>query len=304
MSEGRMMETGLSTAIRGKRAVSPSAGSGDMRFEAVGANSLLVGLVESRIIPQLLAADRPVGVGKGRSMTNEMRPSFTNICGSDLAEFAQLLLQDDMLAVASFIEMWRGRGMSVEIIYLELLTGAARHLGDMWSSDDCNFCQVGCAVWRIQQVMYDLRPAFFAEGAAVTPSGYRVLLAPIALEQHTLGVMMTAEFFRRAGWDVSSELPVDNEALAEAVSREHIDLLGLSVSSQAALEQLPSVLVAIRKASRNQKLTVMVGGWMFADNPNKLITGADFCVSSVPDALIKGKLYVNRATCGGHAMVA
>ncbi|MFM7460333.1 MAG: B12-binding domain-containing protein [Burkholderiales bacterium] len=304
MSEGCMMETGLRTAIRAERALSPTAGSDAMHFEPAGANTLLVGLVESQIIPQLLAADRPLGIGKGRSMPGEMRPSFANIGGSDLAEFAQLLLQDDMLAVASFIEMWRAKGMSVETIYLELLTGAARHLGEMWSSDDCNFCEVGCAVWRIQQVMYDLRPAFFAEGAAVTPSGYRVLLAPIASEQHTLGVMMSAEFFRRAGWDVSSELPVDNEALAEAVSREHIDLLGLSVSSQAALEQLPSVLVAIRKASRNQKLTVMVGGWMFADNPNKLIAGADFCVSSVRDALIKGKRYVSRATCGGHAIVA
>jgi methylmalonyl-CoA mutase cobalamin-binding domain/chain len=256
----------------------------------------LVSLVESQIIPQLLAADRPAAPGKGRFGGNGVRSSFTNIGHNDIAEFTHLLVQDNMLAVASFIDLWRAKGTTVETIYLELLTGAARHLGDLWGDDECNFCEVGLAIWRIQQVMYDLRPAFFAEGAAVTPSGYRLLLAPMALEQHTLGLMMTAEFFRRGGWDVSSELPVDNEALSEAVNREHIDLLGLSVSSESALAFLPAVLAAVRKASRNPNLVVMVGGWMFANNPSQAtVAGADFCVSSVTDALIRGERFVAQA---------
>ncbi|MCE2722286.1 MAG: B12-binding domain-containing protein [Burkholderiales bacterium] len=295
MSDGSMMGAGVQADTR-SRASSRRMG----KPSAPAATSVqLVSVIESQIIPQLLAADRPAAPGKARFGSNGIRSSFTDINRDDIAEFTHLLLQNNMSAIGSLIDLWRAKGTSVETIYLELLTGAARYLGELWGDDDCNFCEVGLAVWRIQQVMYDLRPAFFAEGAAVTPSGYRLLLAPMALEQHTLGLMMTAEFFRRDGWDVSSELPIDNAALSEAVSREHIDLLGLSVSSEAALQHLPEVLAAVRKASRNPNLVVMVGGWMFVNDPNKPTTvGADFCVGSVTDALIRGERFVTKACYG------
>jgi methylmalonyl-CoA mutase cobalamin-binding subunit len=295
MSDGSMMGAGVQTDTKPRT----SSRRGASTSAAVGTSVQLVSLIESQIIPQLLAAERPAAPDRARLGSNGIRSSFTDIGRHDIVEFTHLLLEDNMLAVASFIDLWRAKGTTVDTIYLELLTGSARYLGELWGDDDCNFCEVGLAVWRIQQVMYDLRPAFFAEGAAVTPSGYRLLLAPLALEQHTLGLMMTAEFFRRDGWDVSSELPVDNAALSEAVNREHIDLLGMSVSSEAALDQLPAVLAAVRKASRNPNLVIMVGGWMFANDPHKATTvGADFCVGSVPDALIKGERFVTRACYG------
>jgi methylmalonyl-CoA mutase cobalamin-binding domain/chain len=223
----------------------------------------------------------------------------------DIEEFTELLLADNMVAVASFIELWRAKGLSVESVYLELLTGSARHLGTLWAEDDCNFCEVGLAVWRIQQTMYELRPAFFAERGAVVPTGYRVLLAPMALEQHTLGVMMTAEFFRRAGWDVSSELPARNEALVDAVHNEHIDLIGISVSNESALAALPATIATVRQASRNEHLVVMVGGWVFIDAPEKaLAVGADFCVTDVRDAVVKGEKFVASAYEAATANVA
>ncbi len=246
-------------------------------------------LVESQIIPRLLAADRPSAAGKCRN-------NFSSMVNSDVEDFTQLLLDDDMAAVLAFIENWRAKGVSVETIYLDLLTGAARRLGTLWEDDNCNFCEVGIAVWRIQQCMYELRPAFFAEGGAVLPSGYRVLLAPLAAEQHTLGVMMTAEFFRRAGWDVSSELPTRNDALVDVVRSEHIDLIGISVSSTEAIAELPAAIAAVRRASCNRLLKVMVGGWMFRENAGLVeAVGADFCAFDVREAVTQGELVVGQS---------
>jgi methanogenic corrinoid protein MtbC1 len=253
-------------------------------------------LVESQIIPRLLAAERPSASGRNRN-------SFSAMVPRDIERFTELLLSDDMTAISEFIEAWRAKGVSVEAIYLELFTGAARHLGSLWEDDNCNFCEVGLAVWRIQQCMYELRPAFFAEGAAVAPTGYRVLLAPLAAEQHTLGVMMTAEFFRRAGWDVSSELPTRNDALVDVVRSEHIDLIGISVSSISAISELPATIAAVRRASKNQLLSVMVGGWMFRDNPGLVAAvGADFCVFDVRDGVIQGEKFVSRARATESAL--
>jgi MerR family transcriptional regulator, light-induced transcriptional regulator len=258
-------------------------------FEVDETRGHLVSVVESHIIPRLLAAAKPRAPAR-------VRTHLSAITDRDVAEFTELILAENTMAIASFIDLWRAKGVSVETIYLELLTGSARHLGTLWEGDDCDFCEVSLAIWRIQQIMYDLRPGFFAEAPTKMPSGYRVLLAPLELEQHTLGVMMTAEFFRRAGWDVSSELPGNNEALVESVREEYVDLVGISVASDSVLRDLSSTIAAVRAASINRRITIMVGGWLFLNNPAKAIAmGADFSAPDVRDAIIRGEKYVAQA---------
>ena len=137
------------------------------------------------------------------------------------------------------------------------------------------------------------------------PSGYRVLLAPIASEQHTLGTMMAAEFFRRAGWDVASALPTDNDELLEAVASEHIDLVGISVSGDVTLRALSATIAGLRAASLNRHITVMVGGWVFnhqAASANTIATqhGADFCEPDIREAIIHAEKNVSRAWGVSH----
>jgi MerR family transcriptional regulator, light-induced transcriptional regulator len=253
------------------------------------AKGALATLVEAQIIPRLLAAARPPAPARSRARSSEIAPH-------DVAEFTELIIADNRLAIATSIDLWRAKGVSVETLYLDLLAASARQLGLLWGEDECNFCEVSLGVWRLQEVIYELRPAFFAERAPTAPTGYRVLLAPLALEQHTMGVMLMAEFFRRAGWDVSSELPTDNRVLMDAVASEHIDLVGISVADLDVFAVLSKTIAELRRVSKNPRITVMVGGWAFQDDPAKAIAlGADFSVPDVRDAVVRGESYVARA---------
>jgi MerR family transcriptional regulator, light-induced transcriptional regulator len=286
MDDGHIFDTGLRVSDQSKTAKSTARHE---RPSLGDARDRLATVVESQIIPQLLAATRPRAPARTHAY-------LTKIAKHNIAEFTELVLADNTLAIGSYLDLCRAKGISVEAIYLELLTGTARRLGELWGSDECNFCEVGLAVWRIQKIMYDLRPAFFAEGSVTLPSGYRVLLAPLASEQHTLGIMMAAEFFRRAGWDVSSELPDHNDGLVDAVRQEYVDLVGISVSSDSAMRELAATISAVRAASINRRLTIMVGGWLFLSNPEKAVAmGADFSTPDVRDAIILGEKYVSQA---------
>jgi MerR family transcriptional regulator, light-induced transcriptional regulator len=249
----------------------------------------LASIVAAQIIPRLIAVTLPPAPARAR-------PCLTTIAAHDIAEFTELILSDNTLAINSYIDLFRAKGVLVEAIYLDLLTGAARQLGSLWYADECNFCEVSLATWRIQQLMYDLRPAFFAESTMCAPAGYRVLFAPLAAEQHTLGLMMAAEFFRRAGWDVSSALPSHNDELIETVSSEYLDLIGISVSGEVILRDLPRTIAAVRAASLNRHITVMVGGWQFLQQPNLAVTlGADFSAPDIRDAIVRAEKHVLRA---------
>ena len=55
------------------------------------------------------------------------------------------------------------RGASVETLYLDLLAPTARHLGDLWDADVCDFTEVTVGLGRLQQVLHELSPAFQSE---------------------------------------------------------------------------------------------------------------------------------------------
>jgi methanogenic corrinoid protein MtbC1 len=94
-----------------------------------------------------------------------------------------------------------------------------------------------------------------------------VLLAPVPGEQHTFGLLMVMECFRRAGWDVSDELPTSSGELVAMVRGERFDVIGLSASCERWLDALASNIRSIRRASCNRAIVVMVGGQLFSECP-------------------------------------
>jgi methanogenic corrinoid protein MtbC1 len=240
---------------------------------------ILAGVLEAEIIPRLLMVHRT----HPAKPPNLFKPSQ-----ADISAFADMLLSSDTLAVAAYIEALRSKGLSIESIYLGLITGTARHLGELWGNDTCNFCEVTLAVWPMQQLLHELSPIFQCEPGVRQFNGRRVLLCPIAAEQHTLGVAMVAEFFRRGGWDVIGDIPSNNDELVEAVAKEHLDLIGLSVSGEVDGEQLAALIAAIRHASRNPMIGIMVGGWGFLERPElSVVVGADFMARDAREAVVR-----------------
>lgn len=235
----------------------------------------LLRTIEGEIIPRLVLARRGGGVEPPAVTPATAVPVLGRAPDNELvAEVAQLVSRDDVGAAATRIDGLRQAGLSVETVYLELLAPVARYLGELWEADIVDFTTVTLGCGRLQQLLHELSPSFFREAE---PHGHRrrVLLVPVPGEQHTFGLFMVAEFFRRAGWDVWSGC-MPNRDLTALVRQESFSLIGFSLSGDQRLDALAASIRAVRRASRNRGIGVLVGGPVFVGHPELVsLVGAD-----------------------------
>ncbi len=257
-------------------------GAGNWPTGVAGSQAKMINLVraiEAEIIPRLMLAHRtepcnpvlPAQSGKSGALTEEV------------AEFSRLVLAHDVTVAYSYVEALRSQGLSLETLYLDVLAPTARRLGQLWEEDLCDYTTVALGLWRLQQVLRELSPAF-AGDVECGSCGRKALLASAPGEQHMLGVFMVSEFFRcivseifrREGWDVWGVPPATRDELIETVHGEWFDLVELSVSCEGRLDVLAEDIQAIRRASQNRAVVIMVGGPVFDDHPElAAVVGAD-----------------------------
>jgi methanogenic corrinoid protein MtbC1 len=268
-------------------AVPSDSGNASQAGSAVGAEpaeaelARLVRTIEAEIIPRLMLAHRAPRDAVALSDAADCLPP----CSEDVAEFARLVLAHEVPGIVARVQSLRARGLPLEAVYLHVLAPVARHLGDLWLADVADFTEVTVGLCRLQQVLRELGCEFTAEGAHAV-SGRRALLVPMPGEQHAFGAQMVAQFFRRSGWDVHSEPVADAAHLVRLVRREAFDLVGLSVSREGAVNALASIVGAVRRASRNRKVCILVGGALLLAHPEHVATvGADATAQDGPQAV-------------------
>ena len=184
---------------------------------------------------------------------------------AELTDFVDRVRGRDDDRAAEQVAALIARGVAVETIYLDLLAPAARRLGEMWTDDRCDFVDVTVALGRLQRILRDASHLFV--GRDTQPGSGRVLLSCIPGEQHSLGLFMVSEFFVRDGWEVSVGAPVIECDLATLLAAEWFDVLGFSVACNSRLSWLSREIPRLRKRSRNRRITVLVGGRVFSDQP-------------------------------------
>jgi methanogenic corrinoid protein MtbC1 len=203
---------------------------------------------------------------------------------ADVAAFVRAVRSFDEQAGAQLVQALLQEGASVEAVYLQLVSPAARTLGTMWEDDECDFVEVTVALGRMQRLLRDLSQLFLADAGHGSPVG-SILLSCIPGEQHTLGIIMVGEFLLRDGWRVLVGAPWSEQDLHAMVGSEWYDIIGFSVGSAQRLSTLKRDIRRLRSASRNPQLQVMVGGQVFADDPSLLaFVGADAIADSAKDA--------------------
>ena len=229
----------------------------------------LVNALESEVIPRLLQAHRQTDP-REQPADRDVVPTE-----AEVRAFAQLVLARDDRPATELVESLQGRGVSVEGLFLHLLGPAARHLGALWDQDLCDFTEVTIGVGRMQQIMRSLSPVFGIE-VEHPPHGLRVLLLPAPGEQHTFGLSMVAEFFRRAGWEVAGGALETDADPVSIIQDSWFDIVGISVGVEAQVKSLTTGIAALRRASLNQQIGVMVGGPIFREYPELVaLVGAD-----------------------------
>ena len=176
------------------------------------------------------------------------------------------------------------RGLPLDVLFVELLEPAARHLGKMWEDDRCDFLDVTLGVARLQKLL-----AVFNDTHRIPAFGdmRRVITATTSGEQHRFGLAMVEKFMRAAGWDVHSEAGSTPEAVAAAVHSEWFAIAGITLSCKSRLDALADMIKTIREQSCNKSIGIMVGGPVFIKRPELAMrVGADAAAVNAPTAVI------------------
>jgi MerR family transcriptional regulator, light-induced transcriptional regulator len=228
----------------------------------------VVRTIKTQIIPKIVLALRKAPAPKPAEPVGQQGPSAVE-------QFAALALAMDDDAPLAYVQGLVAQGVSVQSIFLDLLAPAARNLGSLWESDAADFANVTLGVGRLQRIMRHLGEHFHSEGAH-GGGGESVLLTIIPGEQHSFGLSMVAEFFRRAGWNLCTGPFSSHQELTAVVHNHWFDVVGFSVSSDRRLAELKKDIQDIRRDSRNRNVGIMLGGPMMIADPSLVASmGAD-----------------------------
>lgn len=230
----------------------------------------LVRTIEGEIIPRLMLAWR---APPERMVAS---PTESTMTGSkSVVEFTGLILADDFPTSMAYVQTLRAKGVTLEMICLDLLAPTARRLGDLWNDDLCDFTQVTLGLCRLHRVLRELDPGLHNELESRSDTR-RALLVPVPGEQHSFGLLMVTEFFRCAGWDVSGDCLASDHALVDRVHDDWFAVAGFSLSCERHIDILASSIRTVRRASCNRAIGILVGGQLFNEHPELVArVGAD-----------------------------
>ncbi len=229
----------------------------------------LMATIEGDVVPRLVNAHRRMDNSEAvRDFHAPAMPEATD----RLVEF---VVHERHVEALAWIEGMIDTGTTIEAVYLGMLGPAARRLGEMWEADTVDFTQVTIALWRLQEIMYGLHAAFL-DDAIPAVQVRRILLAPSPGSRHTFGMLMVAEFFRRAGWAVWGDPSAGEREVIRAARDNWFDVIGISIGVEEHLPLVTGTVRALRKASRNTDVILMLGGPVIVKHPEYVgVVGAD-----------------------------
>ena len=166
-----------------------------------------------------------------------------------------------------FVDDLLTNGIPVEHIYLRVFQPAARRLGILWAEDICSFVDVTLSMALLQGSFRRLAPNFLRHGRPSVGMKSVYLTTP-SRDQHTFGLTMVAEFFRRGGWAVSSVVSGDVDGLAARLKGERNAIVGFSASRTDQLSELAATIRRLRRLGRDRIAGIVVGGPLFFTHPD------------------------------------
>jgi MerR family transcriptional regulator, light-induced transcriptional regulator len=178
-------------------------------------------------------------------------------------------------------------GFSQNTVLHDFVPEASRLLGEKWLRDEVCFVDVTTGVSRLLG-LFRARGAFH-EGASspfVNPShDQSILMVVPRYEQHSLAGVVAADRLRRHGFLVRMAIDLSPERIVELISANRFSFVGVSLASWKSVERTGDFIDYIRsKVEGTPK--VVAGGPVVADRAHiEMLTGADFAVRSVGEAI-------------------
>ena len=211
---------------------------------------------------------------------------------SSIDDLAEALMTPDASAGITFVERVRAQGASVETVYVAYLAEAAKTLGRWWDEDRVTFVDVTIAIGHVYAIMRSLRSSFYS--TSTRPPTKSALFAMVPGDDHSLGVEMAADLFRKNNWDIALQVGLSHDALVDYISASGHDIIGLSAGSERSIVPLAKLVVALRISV--PKTSILVCGNVTCIAPDVVeLMGVDAMPIQVEDALSEAdRLWANR----------
>jgi methanogenic corrinoid protein MtbC1 len=195
------------------------------------------------------------------------------------------------LVVARLIE----EGDAAEATCLELIADAARHLGTLWEEDRASFAEVTLGMFHLQRMVHDVAPMTRRSNVAPGMPPKTFLLLTLEGEQHSLARTILANCFDSAGWQVSTRQVSSTDDVAGMVSAIDYDVVGFSMATDVVISRADQCIKAVRQASHNKNVIIMVGGALILATPSLVESlGADGTAPSAAEATVRAEELLNQ----------
>ncbi len=233
------------------------------------------------MLPEDLVVDLAREVIKRVASKDEQLEHVPHVVTKEgLETLCYALISDDEKAAATLISELRADGVRPEEIYLKRLAAAARILGDMWVTDEVTFAQVTVGTGRMFAIMRSMRHLF---EPVVPVEDKTAIFAAVPGEDHTLGVQMAADIFRKDGWEISLKMGLDHDQLVAEIEQAPSGIVGLSISGEHSIEALSRLVVALH-ICRPHAILVVSGSNVDEVRPILSLMGLDGIASTLEDA--------------------
>ncbi len=180
-----------------------------------------------------------------------------------------VLMSDDALA-QPLARVRLRHGLTAEGVMLRLLAPISRRLGERWTADTVDFCDVTLGVIRLRRALRRL--SIETTEPPADPGPRRIALWTVPGDQHRFGTVMLAAIFARRGWTVV-DMPIERpEDIGRQLRIHPCSVVGLSIGN----ERLLPTLIACVDAIRLTGAALMVGGALLEAQPDLVsVVGAD-----------------------------
>lgn len=224
-------------------------------------------LVAMNVLPKLKSLQDGVPVEGNGTYTSYRRPT-----DDEVILFSDIAIHCDTDASLKFILMLLDRGVPIESVYLDLISPAAKFLGEMWVEDRCDFAHVTLGTSCLQRTLSLLSDKFASQRDILSNRSALVMTMPG--DQHTLGPALASEFLRRYGWDVECLSPETEDDAYAAAKSQDFDLIGFSVAHTKDLERLPEMAKKLRASIDDRNVGILAGGSAVLENAD-LLAGSE-----------------------------
>lgn len=244
----------------------------------VDPGALVARLVEDEVIPRLL-------------LTRRLGPPERRPGPGHVETLTRLLLSREPAAAGAQIAALRDAGAPLTVLLTDLVTPAARRLGDLWLSDAIDFVDVALAAGRLTTLVRGSAPRIEAPGVGAAAA----LVASLPGQRHELGVAVFAQTLRVAGWRVREARDATAAELAALATDEDFALVGLSLGAEAEIGAATEACAALRWACRGRRTTLAVGGPLALTTPDLAVrVGADFAAVDAAQGVALARQHLSR----------